>query len=609
MKICNEASKNPLKTRDDFALALTQILEPLKPFYSKGRARLELEDGYTAHYPIGVAELEGFSRVLWGVAPLLHGGFKSDFEEICLCGLKNGTNPEHEEYWGDIGDFDQRMVECAAISLLLLLCPEKFWAPLSDAEKSRLSSWLFQINNHKIHECNWLLFDVMVNMALKKIGAEYDQKRMEECLDSVEGYYLSNGWYSDGKGAHCDYYTSFAIHYYQLLYSKFMAEDDPERSKLYKARACEFAKEFIYWFSDGGSALPYGRSLTYRFAQCAFWGALAFAEVEAFPLGVIKGIVLRNLRWWLEKPIFSRDGILTIGYAYSNPFMSEDYNSFTSPYWGLKAFLPLALPASHPFWQAKEEPLPSLEKSHLQKESRFIIERNGGEVFAFTSGYEFTNWHMHCVPKYEKFVYSTLFGFSVPRQPYFLPHGAYDCTLALSRDDGVSFSVKRFNEKSEITSDRITMFWKAWDGTEVKTTIIPGAPWHIRIHEISTENEILAFDGGFAFPIEGKNYWGGFEKLESQNSAFIKSKLSSGVLLLWGDGEAQTVFPTPNTNLLYHKTAIPTAKFKVPAGKSIIAAAFYGGEAGCENEIPFATTENGMLKIFAGGKEVFSGKI
>lgn len=88
MKPHNEVLKNPLKTRDDFALALKQILEPLKPFYSKGMARLELEDGYTAHYPTGVAELEGFSRVLWGIAPLLNGGFQSDFEEICLCGLK-----------------------------------------------------------------------------------------------------------------------------------------------------------------------------------------------------------------------------------------------------------------------------------------------------------------------------------------------------------------------------------------------------------------------------------------------------------------------------------------------------------------------------------------
>jgi hypothetical protein len=30
-------------------------------------------------------------------------------------GLVNGTNPDHEEYWGDLGNRDQRMVEQAAI--------------------------------------------------------------------------------------------------------------------------------------------------------------------------------------------------------------------------------------------------------------------------------------------------------------------------------------------------------------------------------------------------------------------------------------------------------------------------------------------------------------
>jgi len=40
--------------------------------------------------------------------------------------------------------------------------------------------------------------------------------------------------------------------------------------------------------------------------------------------------------------------------------MAEQYNSPGSPYRALKFFLPLALPDSHPFWQAAESPLPEL---------------------------------------------------------------------------------------------------------------------------------------------------------------------------------------------------------------------------------------------------------
>ena len=43
--------------------------------------------------------------------------------------------------------------------------------------------------------------------------------------------------------------------------------------------------------------------------------------------------------------------------------MCEDYNAPGSPYWALKTYLMLALPESHPFWQAEEQPLPSLAEN------------------------------------------------------------------------------------------------------------------------------------------------------------------------------------------------------------------------------------------------------
>lgn len=43
-----------------------------------------------------------------------------------------------------------------------------------------------------------------------------------------------------------------------------------------------------------------------------------------FTWGVIKGLLLRNIRWFTQKPnVFNRDGSLSIGYAYPNLFMSE----------------------------------------------------------------------------------------------------------------------------------------------------------------------------------------------------------------------------------------------------------------------------------------------
>ena len=102
--------------------------------------------------------------------------------------------------------------------------------------------------------------------------------------------------------------------------------------------ALAFGRDYIYWFSQDGSSFAYGRSMTYRFAQAAYFAVCALCGVEAFPLPVLKGILARHLVYWLNQPIFDNAGILTIGYAYPNLQMSESYNAPGSPYWALKAF-------------------------------------------------------------------------------------------------------------------------------------------------------------------------------------------------------------------------------------------------------------------------------
>lgn len=58
----------------------------------------------------------------------------------------------------------------------------------------------------------------------------------------------------------------------------------------------------------------------------SFWGAMAYAGVELpAPLtwGMVKGIVLRHLRWWqTQDNMWSPSGTLTIGYSYPNMYVS-----------------------------------------------------------------------------------------------------------------------------------------------------------------------------------------------------------------------------------------------------------------------------------------------
>ncbi|WP_088104844.1 DUF2264 domain-containing protein [Halalkalibacter urbisdiaboli] len=570
--------QNPLNTRGDLRAAIEQICKPLEPFFSKGYTRLHIGNT-SSGCPDPVAGMEGFSRLLWGIVPYIAGGKEYDGWEKILQGIKNGVDPTHEEYWGDIHDYDQRIVEMAVYGFALALIPEKIWEPLNEQEKKNLATWLNQINEHKSHDCNWLLFQVLVNIGLKKVGASYNQEVMEKHLNRIEDFYLSDGWYSDGVNTHCDYYTSFAIHYYCLFYAKLMEDDDPVRSHLYKKRASVFAQDFIYWFAKDGSALPYGRSLTYRFSQAAFWSAVVFAEVEPFPPGVIKGLLLNHVRWWFKQPIFNADGTLSIGYAYPNLIMAENYNAPGSPYWGLKTFLIVALKEEHPFWQAEEQPLPPLKEMSVQHAPHLVIcrQEETGHILAFNSGHKGTNDHTHTSAKYEKFVYSNYFGFSVPRAEWGLGQGAFDSMLALSEGDNL-YRVKRRVEEYSIEGNIIYTKWKPWNDVIIKTWLIVGAPWHVRVHHIKTKRSLNTADGGFALG-KGKDNFVVEEMETIQNDGEVIAKNSlgeSGIKSLYGNSTAQLIHPNANTNIMNSQTVIPTLQGKLKPGTHWLVSAVFG---------------------------------
>lgn len=180
--------------------------------------------------------------------------------------------------------------------------PQLVWEPLSQSEKENFNRWLLQINDYPLHRNNWQFFKVLVNVGFKKVGGRYSRQEIEETLKFLDTNYLGDGWYSDGVSEKRDYYAAFAMHFYSLIYAVVMRQEDPHRSAEYIARSKQFAKDFIYFFNEDGKALPFGRSLTYRFAQCAFFSALAYAGEYVCSWGVMRGIIGRHMRWRFNQP-------------------------------------------------------------------------------------------------------------------------------------------------------------------------------------------------------------------------------------------------------------------------------------------------------------------
>lgn len=572
--ILKSIEHNPLDSKQDLQDALRQLVRPLKPLYAAGGSRLPIK-GSSAGYGEEIAGMEGFSRILWGIVPHLAGGGTDELWEDCLRGIISGTDPEHKDYWGDVGDYDQRLVEMAVLGMALSMIPERIWEPLEERQRRNLYNWLNTINSHPCHDCNWLFFHVMVNMGFYKTGQRYDKVQMEKNLQRIEQFYLGCGWYSDGEGGHSDYYVPFAIHYYGLVYSKLMEKEDPERCLRFKERAKQFAGDFIQWFSSDGAALAYGRSMTYRFAQSAFWSAFAYAEAwtDTFTPGVVKGLILRNLRWWFKQPIFDAGGVLTVGYAYPNLVMGENYNSPGSPYWALKTFLVLALEDSERFWSEPEQELPSLPALSVQREPHLVLcrQKSTGHVTAFNAGHLSSNEHTHTSAKYEKFAYSSAFGFSVPRAEWGLGQAAMDSMLGLSERDNL-YRVRRKNEETWIRGHVLYARWLPWSNVEVETWIVAGLPWHVRVHRITTGRSLDAAEGGFALGLQEEQG----VKVNGQDVRAVNATGHSGIHCLLGYDEGLIVYPNANTNLLHPRTVLPTLVAALEPGTHILAAAVYG---------------------------------
>ena len=386
---------------------------------------------------------------------------------------------------------------------------------------------------------------------------------MEECLEKIESFYIGNGWYADGHIDQRDYYISFAIHFYSLIYALYAG--DEARAKVYRERASEFAKTFIYWFSDTGAAVPYGRSMTYRFAQTAFWSACVLADVRPFPLGVMKGIIARHMEYWMNMPIFDNAGVLTIGYGYPQLYMTEWYNAPGSPYWALKAFAFMALPDEHEFWNTRALPMPVLEDIVLLEKPRMVAARNSnGSVTLLTPGvYSFEIDEVYS-EKYRKFAYSSMFGFSVPRYHTPVHKKAPDSMLAF--EIGGEMYVRQVTLEYAVEKDKVYSKWEPMPGITVETIIIPQKDGHIRRHKIISQYVCKAYDCGFAVA-SGKKDKPQF--ICEHGYAAVKNAYS-GCGVRSQTGEAKNIEKITNCNLIAPKTTIPAIIYKIPAGTGML---------------------------------------
>jgi hypothetical protein len=504
-------------TRRHWEEAMFVLMQGVLNSASPDCARLRIP-GPRSHHGQVADELEGFSRSMFMAGPwmsssegdtLTFGSESINVSEFYRRGILAGTDPKHPEYWGDIEDTTQHLVEMAALSWGLFLSREKIWDKFSPAEKEQVGGYLHSCNDAKYFQNNWLLFSVITNAVLKRLGMPYSQENLDERLTACDHMYVGEGWYRDGSINRIDYYNSWGFHFYYLLWMIIDGDSRPDLAEMHKQRVREFARDFRYFISGDGSAPCWGRSMIYRFGYLSSIALGQYLDCLDISAGEVKTICNSTMNFYFNQPILTDRNHLSMGWLRPSEWVLENYNCGGSPLWATKAFSLLFLPESDPFWSTPEEPLPIHQGDFSKplKEAGLVMvghKESGHVQIVNQKPYHNMPWYN---AKYTKFVYSSIF-----TQDGRKIYGSYNCDNALTfSHDGINFRERWKHENLYTVRDFAVSKYQMYDEVEdwraeifqnefgwITTSILVKDDFMINLHKVSPTIEGMTFrEGGF----------------------------------------------------------------------------------------------------------------
>ncbi len=320
-----------------------------------------------------VTYMECFGRLMAGLAPWLslpddgteESAKRAQLREWALKAYKNAVDPESPDYllWRGHG---QALVDAAYVAESLIRGYDALWVPLDSLTKKRYVEEFTQLRRVDPPYTNWLLFSSTIESFLGKIGAQCDEYRVNSAIRKTEEWYTGDGWYADGPSFAFDYYSSFVFHPMYLETLQNMKESGIYTRidyKKYYDRALKRTQKFAIvlerLISPEGTFPVFGRSIPYRMACMQPLALMAW--YGKLPEGVGNGQARAALTAVMHKMFngkenFNEKGYLTIGFAGRQPNVADWYTNNGSLYMTSLAFMPLGLPATHPFWTDAAQP-------------------------------------------------------------------------------------------------------------------------------------------------------------------------------------------------------------------------------------------------------------
>lgn len=516
-----------MQSREEIKEYAKKICVPLMERNAKRMERGEyaLKPDMVGYIP---AFLENFCRPFWGIAPIIAQGEEIYLDingkkvsaaeymrEVLSKGFaEDGTGWESfKEYFNAYTYENQNITELAGLLVGIWFAREQLWEPIEKSERDRYANELYKMaveafdhswpNNHY-----WFpLFTVTV---LKRLGYDFPEteRMLSYGLDFLDKLYLGKGWYFDGEFGRFDYYEAWSLHMYPLLWTLIADEsfkDYQKHKEEYIRRTNKFLKFYTHWFDERGAQVPFGRSLSYRFAASSLFPIAVMAGCDIEP--ELAGRVLsKNIEYFKENCKLEESGILPEGYMYKAYGVTEGYTSDGGAYWCCKSFLSLLMDKEHPFWQTEKAKLPSEKGNYTVRPEHdkinLVFTGNDGIVTMYNNTTQYYQNHMHTHrfgdmrSWYGKFAYNSASGFgcSVPDVI------SLDSMIGLiTPDEAMTSHRLGFDDlgyEGEFLHSQHIPFSNDRE-TKIETWILPMGASHVRIHKVKLNQSYSVSEGGF----------------------------------------------------------------------------------------------------------------
>lgn len=244
-------------------------------------------------------------------------------------------------------------------ALAIALSPRFFWEPLTPREKENVLDLLEALTRMPSYDNNHHFFHMMPVPLLERHGRPSNRAHYTEIMERILGWHRGDGWFVDGNNQGFDHYNFWG---FQLYANAVCHMDGPWRKTFgdrFRDITARFFKGLPYFFGRDGAPIPWGRSLAYRFADCAAIGWARLNGADPLAPGLSRRIASGCLRHFWDNGAMSTNGVLELGFRGPNAAVAESYLTDGTGYFAAQGLACLMIPETDRFWTDIEQPMPA----------------------------------------------------------------------------------------------------------------------------------------------------------------------------------------------------------------------------------------------------------